>query len=193
MTFRATSFGASIGPRAARATKRTGRCARSAPATYASFSKAWTTIWNLLALSVRSWSGSNPDLSRRSRAVPSLQAVSDFERDRYLQAPSVDLDDAELCELVRSMRRNGVPTDRMDIESAFTDVRTAELGPGDMLLDAGSPAGLVYVALSPGLRGTPLGGFARSLCGHSFRSVTLAWYVGRRETLGSWRRRRLPC
>jgi len=101
-------------------------------------------------------------IAERVRLTPSLAAVHPTERARYLAASPLAWDANLRAELLAHMSRTGFPAGRIDEALAFDNVRLAELGAGDTLMEAGTPAAFVYVPLGPGLNIFPLGGY------HSF-------------------------
>jgi hypothetical protein len=103
----------------------------------------------------------HPAAARRISIVPSLHSVSDRERMHYLNANPVHWDIPTRQQFVARMEERGHKTANIDLEKAFADVRLAHLPAGEILIEAGAPAGFVYVPLGEGLTGTPLGGYKR--------------------------------
>jgi hypothetical protein len=101
----------------------------------------------------------NPRAAARVRLAPSLSAATPQERARYLAVEEVDWDEDRRREVLANAARTGHPTDRIDPLAAFRDVRVIHLRAGETLIESGTPAGFVYVPLSPALRGRPLGGY----------------------------------
>lgn len=102
---------------------------------------------------------SHAHLRDRVKAVPSLQHMSDHERNRYLNAVDLNWDLAERRHALERVAASGHKIDEMDAERAFEGVREIEVKAGEVLIEAGSPPGFVYIALGEGLLGTPLGGY----------------------------------
>jgi hypothetical protein len=101
----------------------------------------------------------NPAAAERVRVVASLAAASPLERSRYLDAFEIDWDPARRRELLDRVALSGHRTERIDPVVAFREVRRIELKAGDVLLEAGTSSGFVYIPLCEGLRGRPLGGY----------------------------------
>ncbi len=101
-------------------------------------------------------------IADRVRLTPSLATVHPDERARYLAAQPLAWALPLRRELLAHMGRTGFAAERIDAERAFDNVRLVELGSGDILVRAGTPAAFVYVPLGPGLNIFPLGGY------HSF-------------------------
>jgi len=101
----------------------------------------------------------NPQLRGRVKPVPSLQNMSDRERNLYLNATDLNWDLAKRRRALERIARSGHKIGEMDPDKAFAGVREIEIQAGEMLIEAGSPPGFVYIALSEGLVGTPLGGY----------------------------------
>lgn len=101
----------------------------------------------------------NPRLRGRVRPVPSLQHMSDQERNRYLNATDLGWDLSERRRTLNRIAESGHKIDKMDPDKAFEGVREIEIHAGEVLIEAGSPPGFVYIAQSDGLSGVPLGGY----------------------------------
>ena len=100
----------------------------------------------------------NPDLRERSRPVPSLQNMRQPERARYLQGANLDWDIEDKFRVLRKIAGSGHKVDQMDSTQAFENVRLISVGVGEVLIEAESPPGFVYIPLSTGLKGIPLSG-----------------------------------
>ncbi|MGH2390737.1 MAG: hypothetical protein ACRDIE_21255 [Chloroflexota bacterium] len=100
-----------------------------------------------------------PELRGRVRTVPSLQQAPAVERARYLEADELDWDDTARQDLLRRMAGAGHKTAPIDPVAAFDGVRRLTLRAGETLIEAGAPAGFVYVPLGEGLTIIPLGGY----------------------------------
>jgi hypothetical protein len=101
----------------------------------------------------------NPLAASRTRAVPSLQNTSELERTRYLAAGELAWDIAQRHAALERISASGHKTHAIDALEGFRDVKLIELQAGEILLEAGAPAGFVYIPLSAGLQIVPLGGY----------------------------------
>lgn len=101
----------------------------------------------------------NPRLRGRVKPVPSLQNMSDHERNLYLSAHDLNWDSAERRHALDKVAASGHKIGDMDPDKAFEGVREIEIKAGHVLIEAGSPPGFVYIAQSDGLSGVPLGGY----------------------------------
>lgn len=101
----------------------------------------------------------NPQLRGRVKPVPSLQNMSDLERNRYLHASDLTWDITERRQVLDRIATSGHKIGDMDADQAFEGVRAIEIKAGDVLIEAGSPPGFVYIAQADGLSGMPLGGY----------------------------------
>jgi hypothetical protein len=102
-----------------------------------------------------------PELSRRSRVVPSLKNISAEDRQRYLTAAELNWALEQRRSVIAQVAQSGHKTERIDPELAFTDVRLIGLHQGEVLLHAGAPPGFVYVPMGDGLQSLPSGGYQR--------------------------------
>jgi len=92
--------------------------------------------------------------------APSLQVTAERERNRYLAATDVDWDEDERRTLLERMAQSGCNVAAVNVRQAFRHVRIAHLEAGEILVEAGEPAAMVYVPLGGGLKVRPLGGYA---------------------------------
>jgi hypothetical protein len=104
--------------------------------------------------------GRDPEIAAQARIVPSIALATPSERVRYRLARDVDWDLARRREVLGQIGLSGHPVDRIDPEAAFAHVRVLDLRAGETLIEAGAPAGFVYVPLADFLRGRPLGDYA---------------------------------
>jgi hypothetical protein len=104
-------------------------------------------------------SARNSAAAIRCRAVPSLQNSTLLESARYLNANEMDWDSGRLQALLVKIGASGQKIDEIDVGHAFEHVREITLEPGEVLIEAGTPAGFVYLPLGDGLHITPLGGY----------------------------------
>lgn len=100
-----------------------------------------------------------PHLAGRCLAVPSLKNISDIEREIYMRGTELNWSMEQRRELLAQVALTGHRTQEIDPDRAFEHVRLIEIEAGAVLLEAGSPPGFVYLPMSAGLRGTPLGGY----------------------------------
>ncbi len=101
----------------------------------------------------------NPDAAAQCRAVPSLHNSTPAETQRYLNGRQVDWDAAHRQALLEKVGATGQNIARIDIQRAFEHVREVTLEAGEVLIEAGTPSGFVYLPLGEGLQITPLGGY----------------------------------
>ena len=101
----------------------------------------------------------NPLAASRVRTVPSLQNTSELERRRYLAAGELAWDPAQCRAALQRIAASGHKTQTMDAVASFRDVKLIELQAGETLVEAGAPAGFVYIPLGEGLQIVPLGGY----------------------------------
>ncbi|NJN84717.1 MAG: cyclic nucleotide-binding domain-containing protein [Caldilineaceae bacterium] len=101
----------------------------------------------------------NPHLCGRCRSMPSLQNLSDQERVRYLNGTEPAWSLAQKEEVLAQIAATGHKVSAIDLAQAFAHVKLSEVAAGEVLIEAGSPAGFVYIPLAAGLRGWPLGGY----------------------------------
>jgi hypothetical protein len=101
----------------------------------------------------------NASAASRCRVVPSLQNSTLLESTRYLNASDIDWDPDQRRALLYKIEASGQKIEQIDIEHAFQHVREVTLEAGDVLIEAGTPSGFVYLPLGAGLHITPLGGY----------------------------------
>lgn len=104
----------------------------------------------------------NPEIGIRSRPVVSLQGADLKEVERYLNAQ--ELDDilpsmGDLQEVLQKIARSGHKIEPIDMHNAFREVKVIELKAEEVLIEAGSPSGFVYVPFGEGMRVHRLGGY----------------------------------
>ena len=102
----------------------------------------------------------DPSSAELIHIVPSLQPMPEVERNRYLGAAEIAWDVGQRRAALARMAQSGCKTAAIDPEAAFRHVRLADLSAGETLIEAGAPAGIVYVPLGDGLTIMPLGGYA---------------------------------
>lgn len=101
----------------------------------------------------------NPTLRGRCRPVPSLQNISDRERILYLNGVELEWDRAQRCCALAQIAASGHKASAVNPDQAFQHVKLVTVPADEVLLEAGSPPGFVYIALTAGLSGRPLGGY----------------------------------
>jgi hypothetical protein len=100
-----------------------------------------------------------PELGDRIQIVPSLQNVSDLERDRYLEAKELDWDLEKRRGILERVRYSGQQIINFDFTEGFKHVKEINLQAGEMLIQAGAPSAFVYIPQGDGLKIVPLGGY----------------------------------
>ncbi len=100
-----------------------------------------------------------PDLAGRVARVPSLGGAAVSESVRYLAGERPKWDAAGKRALLQKLAQGGLRTPGIDLNAAFDHVKVASVGAGEHLIQAGHPAGFVYIPLSDGLIVAPLGGY----------------------------------
>ena len=102
----------------------------------------------------------NPTLKDIVRIVPSLQNSPEAERNRYLSAKELDWDLKTQNEILDKIADSGHKISNMKVQEAFNHVKCADISAGEVLMQAETYASFVYIPLSVGLMGYPLGGYA---------------------------------
>ena len=101
-----------------------------------------------------------PDLGSRSRPVSALKHMAAGERQRYLDAEPFDPASPLRTEVLDRLAASGLRVaGAAGNDAAFTDVRVLRLRSGEVLIEAGTPAGFIYIPLGEGLQILPLGGY----------------------------------
>jgi hypothetical protein len=106
----------------------------------------------------------SPQLRGRVHVVPrnqpGRQAAEPTDEDaRCAAASPLAWSRAERCAAAARLARGGHNMAAVQLESAFEQVRLIRLRAGEILLKAGTTARFVYIPLSEGLMGVPLGGY----------------------------------
>ncbi len=114
---------------------------------------------DFVPLAIRCLAELNPAAAAQCRAVPSLGNSTPLETTRYLRSRELDWDRLRRKALLDKVRATGQKVDQIDIDRAFDHVREATLEAGEVLIEAGTPSGFVYLPLGEGLQITPLGGY----------------------------------
>jgi len=102
---------------------------------------------------------SHPELGDRATAVPSLQYIEAGERELYLNGRPVDWKVDERRQLLGDLEQFGHRSQKIDIDRAFDHTRLVKVHKGSVVIEAGTPAGFVFIPLGEGLRIAPLGGY----------------------------------
>lgn len=101
----------------------------------------------------------NPTAAAQTRVVPSLQGNSAIERAHYLRGSVIDWTLDQRVAMLNTIARFGHQTDGIDPYKGLGEARLITLFPGETLIEAGGPAGFVYIPQGDGLRILPLGGY----------------------------------
>jgi len=135
----------------------------------------------------------NPELTRRSRIVPSLKNISAEDRQRYLTAAELNWTLEQRREVIAQVARSGHRTERIDPAIAFTDVRLIELRQGEVLLKAGSPPALSTSRWATACRASLWEATSAKTSSLGSRSATPASSVGTCRRRASRPRRTSAC
>jgi len=100
-----------------------------------------------------------PEMVDRIVIVPSLALATDVERQLYLAGLPLDRDSDSWAEFLNRIGESGQLVAEINVKQAFEHVRVANVASGQQLIEAGAPAGFVYIPLQPGLKVIPLGGY----------------------------------
>jgi hypothetical protein len=101
----------------------------------------------------------DPSLAARVAVVADLEAAAPAERARYLRGIMVPAEGDEATRILRELGDRGLKVTAIDRRRAFEDVRRVGLDGGEVLVQAGTWPAFVYLAVEPGLRAQPLGGY----------------------------------
>jgi hypothetical protein len=104
----------------------------------------------------------DPWLGSRVAVVADLEDAPPIEQERYYSGVEVRAGSDEAAEILSALGACGLKQAAIDPDKAFEDVRRVRLDEGEVMVEAGSPPSFVYVALGPGLRVKPLGGYKAS-------------------------------
>lgn len=91
--------------------------------------------------------------------VPCLQSSTVFEREIYIASSAIGWDEHEKAEVLAHIGKSGHNVADINLIAGFEDVRVIALTVGDVLIEAGVEATLVYIPLGDGLKVIPLGGY----------------------------------
>ena len=101
----------------------------------------------------------SPERAHAVAVVHDLQSAHPAERQRYEHARSIDPGDRLADSVLRHVGEHGSDTSHLDRSTAFTEMRSARVAAGDVLVAAGSFPAFVYIPLGPGLTVHPTGGY----------------------------------
>jgi hypothetical protein len=101
----------------------------------------------------------DPPLAARVFVVADLENASPPEQARYLLGITIPAESDEAGEILDALGAHGMRVAGIDRRKAFEDVRRVRVASGEVLLEAGSPPGFVYVAVDCSLRVERLGGY----------------------------------
>lgn len=100
-----------------------------------------------------------PAFSDRIQIVPSMQNISELERDRYLNAKELDWDLERRQKVLERVKQSGQKITTFDLVEGFKHVKLIDLHSGETLIQAGTPSAFVYIPQGDGLKIIPLGGY----------------------------------
>lgn len=103
--------------------------------------------------------GIAPDAGAKTQIVPSLKNVAPEELARYLDASLLDWSRKQREEALQRISRSGHKVDGIDPEMAFRNVRVTRVSEGEVLIQADSPHGFVYVPTNGRVLSLPRGGY----------------------------------
>jgi hypothetical protein len=98
-------------------------------------------------------------LRGRIFVVADLENTSPEEQARYLEGLAIEPESDEAREILRMLEAHGMRIGEIDRRKAFEDVRRVSVAEGEVLVEAGSPASFVYIAVGSSLRIEQLGGY----------------------------------
>ena len=101
----------------------------------------------------------DPNIKDRIIFTIQLNNILPEERNRYLSGKDFDYDLPDRKKILKSIGKHGHKIKEVDPSLAFTDTKVVAIQPGEYLIRAGSPAGFVYIPLTTGFVGIPLGGY----------------------------------
>jgi hypothetical protein len=101
----------------------------------------------------------DPLLAARVFVVADLENAAPVERARYLEGIPISADSDETREILSALGAHGMRVEGIDRRKAFEDVRRVSVGEGEMLMEAGSHASFVYIAIGCSLRIEQRGGY----------------------------------
>ena len=103
--------------------------------------------------------GRDVSLGPRVAVVADLEGAAPAERARYHRGIAVPAGSDEATGILRALDARGMKVSSIDPQRAFEDVRRVRVDGGEVLVEAGTSPAFVYLAIGPGLRAEPLGGY----------------------------------
>ena len=103
-----------------------------------------------------------PALEPLIEIVADTQSADAHERDRFVASVPIDSDDPLVDDLLRHLASRGAEVAGIDRASAFFEVGTVTIRPGEVLVARGSAPAFVYIPMADGLVVRPIGGYAPS-------------------------------
>lgn len=100
-----------------------------------------------------------PDAGAKTQIVPSLKNVAAEELARYLDTSILDWSRQQREQALQKIAQSGHKIDDIDPDTAFRNVRVTHLSEGDVLIQADSPHGFVYVPTNGRVLSLPRGGY----------------------------------
>jgi hypothetical protein len=101
----------------------------------------------------------DPSLAERVFVVADLENASPVERARYLEGTPISAESPEVSEILDALGAHGMRVAGIDPRKAFEDVRRVGVAAGEVLVEAGSHASFVYIAIGCSLRIEQRGGY----------------------------------
>ena len=101
----------------------------------------------------------DPLLGERVFVVADLDDASPAERARYLEGIPISPDSDEVSEILGELNAHGMRVAGIDRRKAFEDVRRVAVADGEVLMEAGSDASFVYIAIGCSVRIEQRGGY----------------------------------
>jgi hypothetical protein len=101
----------------------------------------------------------DPLLAERVFVVADLEDASPAERARYLEGIPISAESDEVREILGQLNAHGMRVAGIDRRKAFEDVRRVGVAEGEVLMEAGSHASFVYIAIGCSVRIEQRGGY----------------------------------
>lgn len=99
------------------------------------------------------------DVGDKTEIMPSLKNIATEERERYLGASDLNWSRQRKEQALLRIAQSGHKVAEIDPDKAFRNVRVTHLKEGEVLINADSPHGFVYVSTSGRLLSFPRGGY----------------------------------
>ena len=103
--------------------------------------------------------GFDPRLADRVFVVADLENAAPAERARYLEGTPISAESDEVREILAELGAHGMRIAGIDRRKAFEDVRRVGVADGEVLVEAGSHASFVYIAIGCSVRIEQRGGY----------------------------------